>query len=317
MVTAAAPSTQSHDPRKKYSVEKAKVAHLTRQLQLRLQYAKLKVDHGWHRQNLNEVENLYFRHSHVRGLKPHVTPLILDPNHELGSINALPSHSSIKPTNVPRDPKHETTEVHRPSPPVRNSRPEASTTTSLSAPTHLRDSSLMQIDVSSSPSAEETFTTNAVVPSAQQNSHFDASIQGGWTGKTAPRPLSQAPAPPMGINHSTSFNLQQSIGSLTTNPPNMALTYDSFWSNHNTTRPFRSSFFSMLDSSNIETNKVAAQSLPSGISGRSINGYLSNGPGLVSDLMTASSSPPSDITPTTSPTAQRAIPTIAEGLKDR
>ncbi|KAJ6551688.1 hypothetical protein B0H19DRAFT_1158567 [Mycena capillaripes] len=34
---------------------------LLRQLQLRLQYAKLKVDHGWQKQRLIEVENLYFR----------------------------------------------------------------------------------------------------------------------------------------------------------------------------------------------------------------------------------------------------------------
>ncbi|KLO15532.1 hypothetical protein SCHPADRAFT_260404 [Schizopora paradoxa] len=34
---------------------------MTRQLQTRLQYARLKVDHGWQKQNLNEVENLYFR----------------------------------------------------------------------------------------------------------------------------------------------------------------------------------------------------------------------------------------------------------------
>ncbi|KAJ7248240.1 hypothetical protein B0H12DRAFT_1123716 [Mycena haematopus] len=43
------------------SLEKAKANHLLRQLQLRLQYARLKVDHGWQQQRLNEVENLYFR----------------------------------------------------------------------------------------------------------------------------------------------------------------------------------------------------------------------------------------------------------------
>ncbi|KAJ6460971.1 hypothetical protein C8R45DRAFT_1108790 [Mycena sanguinolenta] len=43
------------------SMEKAKANNLLRQLQLRLQYARLKVDHGWQKQRLNEVENLYFR----------------------------------------------------------------------------------------------------------------------------------------------------------------------------------------------------------------------------------------------------------------
>ncbi|KAJ7318192.1 hypothetical protein DFH08DRAFT_892930 [Mycena albidolilacea] len=43
------------------SIEKAKANHLIKQLQMRLQYARLKVDHGWQKQRLNEVENLYFR----------------------------------------------------------------------------------------------------------------------------------------------------------------------------------------------------------------------------------------------------------------
>ncbi|KAI0311653.1 hypothetical protein OF83DRAFT_1149920 [Amylostereum chailletii] len=33
---------------------------------MRLQYARLKVEHGWQRQNLNEVENLYFHHSAMK-----------------------------------------------------------------------------------------------------------------------------------------------------------------------------------------------------------------------------------------------------------
>ncbi|KAG2131019.1 hypothetical protein DEU56DRAFT_914554 [Suillus clintonianus] len=53
---------------------------------MRLQYAKLKVEHGWQRQNLNEVENLYFHHSQVRGLRP-VVPVKTVP---LLSTNSLP-----------------------------------------------------------------------------------------------------------------------------------------------------------------------------------------------------------------------------------
>ncbi|KAG9042330.1 hypothetical protein FS837_011010 [Tulasnella sp. UAMH 9824] len=51
-------------------VEKAKVQQLTKQLAMRLQYAKLKVDHGWSRQNLDEVENLYFHHYRDRRPEP-------------------------------------------------------------------------------------------------------------------------------------------------------------------------------------------------------------------------------------------------------
>ncbi|KAJ7148699.1 hypothetical protein C8R43DRAFT_514815 [Mycena crocata] len=47
--------------RKIRAMQRAKGNHLLRQLQLRLQYAKLKVDHGWQKQHLNEVENLWHR----------------------------------------------------------------------------------------------------------------------------------------------------------------------------------------------------------------------------------------------------------------
>ncbi|KAL5514806.1 hypothetical protein ACEPAG_2122 [Sanghuangporus baumii] len=39
---------------------------LARHLQLRLRYARLKVDHGWQKQSINEVENLYFHQHHFR-----------------------------------------------------------------------------------------------------------------------------------------------------------------------------------------------------------------------------------------------------------
>ncbi|EJD52053.1 hypothetical protein AURDEDRAFT_181609 [Auricularia subglabra TFB-10046 SS5] len=48
---------------RRQDIEKAKIYTLSRQLATSLQYAKLKVDHGWTGQNLNEVENLY---SHYR-----------------------------------------------------------------------------------------------------------------------------------------------------------------------------------------------------------------------------------------------------------
>ncbi|KAG8918287.1 hypothetical protein FRC02_002488, partial [Tulasnella sp. 418] len=60
-VNTAHPNQQDH-ARKNKHFEKVKVQQLTRQLVLRLQYAQLKVKHGWTRQTLNEVENLYFHH---------------------------------------------------------------------------------------------------------------------------------------------------------------------------------------------------------------------------------------------------------------
>ncbi|KAJ3483446.1 hypothetical protein NLI96_g6305 [Meripilus lineatus] len=58
--------SESEQRKRKQTLERAKANYLSGQLRLRLQYAKLKVEHGWQRQNLNEVENLYFRHSHMR-----------------------------------------------------------------------------------------------------------------------------------------------------------------------------------------------------------------------------------------------------------
>ncbi|KAL0581300.1 hypothetical protein V5O48_000783 [Marasmius crinis-equi] len=66
MVSSTSTTSQVEERRRKTTYERAKVVHLSRQLQLRLQYARLKVEHGWHKQNLNEVENLYFRHSHTK-----------------------------------------------------------------------------------------------------------------------------------------------------------------------------------------------------------------------------------------------------------
>ncbi|KAI8974611.1 hypothetical protein BD414DRAFT_498202 [Trametes punicea] len=55
-------------------VDRAKANYLSGQLRLRLQYAKLKVEHGWQRQSLSEVENLYFRHTHLTRPYPVISP---------------------------------------------------------------------------------------------------------------------------------------------------------------------------------------------------------------------------------------------------
>ncbi|KAI9063799.1 hypothetical protein FKP32DRAFT_1592032 [Trametes sanguinea] len=62
------------DKAKGNGVDKAKANYLSGQLRLRLQYAKLKVEHGWQRQSLNEVENLYFRHTHLTRPYPVISP---------------------------------------------------------------------------------------------------------------------------------------------------------------------------------------------------------------------------------------------------
>ncbi|KAH9034988.1 hypothetical protein EDB85DRAFT_948421 [Lactarius pseudohatsudake] len=67
MVSTSSPQPDNDTKRQRLTLEKAKVVNLSKQLQIRLQYARLKVEHGWKRQSLNEVENLYFHHSTLKG----------------------------------------------------------------------------------------------------------------------------------------------------------------------------------------------------------------------------------------------------------
>ncbi|KAI9569324.1 hypothetical protein HD554DRAFT_604427 [Boletus coccyginus] len=69
IVTPGPQPSELEQKKKRQTLERAKANHLSKQLQMRLQYAKLKVEHGWQRQNLNEVENLYFHHSHLRNMR--------------------------------------------------------------------------------------------------------------------------------------------------------------------------------------------------------------------------------------------------------
>ncbi|CAE6415751.1 hypothetical protein RSOLAG22IIIB_12899 [Rhizoctonia solani] len=64
---AMAATYAAYTKRTKMHAEKAKAQQLSRQLKTRLQFARLKVDYGWTRQSLNEVENLYF---HLSRAKP-------------------------------------------------------------------------------------------------------------------------------------------------------------------------------------------------------------------------------------------------------
>ncbi|KAF9017090.1 hypothetical protein BDZ89DRAFT_387125 [Hymenopellis radicata] len=63
-------NANNDEKKRTHPIDRARAMHLSRQLQMRLQYAKLKVEHGWTKQRLNEVENLYFHLSHARGGKP-------------------------------------------------------------------------------------------------------------------------------------------------------------------------------------------------------------------------------------------------------
>ncbi|KAF5381655.1 hypothetical protein D9615_005559 [Tricholomella constricta] len=99
-MVASTSATPNNGHARKQTVERAKATHLSRQLQLRLQYARLKVDHGWQKQNLNEVENLYFHHSHQRGAKRYPSPSMVattlrEPSSSYPSPPTNPPQSSL------------------------------------------------------------------------------------------------------------------------------------------------------------------------------------------------------------------------------
>ncbi|THH28135.1 hypothetical protein EUX98_g6058 [Antrodiella citrinella] len=55
--------SEVEEQKRNQNMAKARMNYYSYNLKLRLQYAKLKVEHGWQQQSLSEVENLYFRHS--------------------------------------------------------------------------------------------------------------------------------------------------------------------------------------------------------------------------------------------------------------
>ena len=255
------------------------------------------------RQNLNEVENLYFHHSlNIRGLKLQPAPsmaAVPDHNPEPGTMNEPTSSSGSEPANASQDLKHEAGETHRSVGAL--ARSEGNNPKSLPlSPTARRRGSLMQLDAPSRLSVDgnSTATVNTV-PTQQPRSN--PNIPTNNTGSPFPnpgkwnhpsRPPSEAPTPgPSQSISNVPFAMQHSSSSTVSNSPNMALTYDSFWSNHSTTRPFRSSFFNLLSASDVETNKITAQALLSGLSARNITSYLNN-VGLSSDLITTTPSSP-------------------------
>lgn len=252
------------------------------------------------RQNLNEVENLYFHHSqNIRGLKLQPAPSMVtipDHNPEPGSTNAPTSSSGSESVNPSQDLKHEAGETHRSVGALARSEGNNAKSLPLS-PTARRRGSLMQLDAPSRLPVDGNPTTTVNTVSTQQprsNSNIPSNNTGSpltnpskWNHPS--RPASEAPIPALSQSISNGpFTMQHPSSS---NTPNMALTYDSFWSNHSTTRPFRSSFFNLLSASDIETKKITAQALLSGHSVKHITSYLNN-VGLSSDLITTTPSSP-------------------------
>ncbi|KAG1811003.1 hypothetical protein EV424DRAFT_141923 [Suillus variegatus] len=191
MVTIASPqSNEAEQKKRKQTLERAKANHLSKQLQMRLQYAKLKVEHGWQRQNLNEVENLYFHHSQVRGLRPVVPAKTVPPP----SINSLPptvtvpeppepvvvdevSQQVINSQTPPTDTSRQPTSPHNSpveliSTPVQNSFTETTSKSALHTIQTLPDKAPSQEPSQPAPAPVHLSTQSATVPQEQPNSEI-------------------------------------------------------------------------------------------------------------------------------------------------
>ncbi|KAG1802150.1 uncharacterized protein HD556DRAFT_1335530 [Suillus plorans] len=189
MVTIASPqSNEAEQKKRKQTLERAKANHLSKQLQMRLQYAKLKVEHGWQRQNLNEVENLYFHHSQVRGLRPVVPAKTVPPP----SINSHPptvtipeppepvvvdevSQQVINSQTPPTDTSRQPTSPHNfpvelMSTPVQSSFTETTSKSALHPIQTLPDKAPSQETSQPAPAPVHSSTQSATVPQEQPNS---------------------------------------------------------------------------------------------------------------------------------------------------
>ncbi|RDB30877.1 hypothetical protein Hypma_005957 [Hypsizygus marmoreus] len=269
-VAATVSNVQTHDSekRRKQTVERAKANHLSRQLQLRLQYAKLKVDHGWQKQNLNEVENLYFHHSHQRpgGPKPYPSPSLVatthrDPAPYPTTATTHPSQSSLSfklgPSSLSRS--HTSADLEAESPHPEDSYPSKNTHSNsahtqetfppdLGPPGYPADSGQMRTLISMDDgkrSATPPILPQHNPPPAPGNSisgHYNIPSSSSSTGvlqRTDTLRTSHSPVPTWNSN-SRPHPQPQSTGDNSFSFPSSNLTYDSFWSSHSTSTTGRS-----------------------------------------------------------------------------
>ncbi|KAH9847604.1 hypothetical protein C2E23DRAFT_493904 [Lenzites betulinus] len=201
--------------RSKGTVDRAKANYLSGQLRLRLQYAKLKVEHGWQRQSLSEVENLYFRHTHLTRPYPVISPggrrngRTLSHN---GALNATASHAGGSSMTSKLHPDQATSQsgpfsVSGPNSGLRNNGSLASSCTCprahmYTAPHVFCLASSSSLDTSANPSIPTTPILNAGHPQTPHAPHL------GLSGSVTRYPISRS--------DSTATVIIESAPSLTT-----------------------------------------------------------------------------------------------------
>ncbi|KAF8650689.1 hypothetical protein AX16_005063 [Volvariella volvacea WC 439] len=274
MVTTSTMHAAETERRRKHVLEKAKAQHLSRQLQMRLQYARLKVEHGWQRQNPYEVENLYFHHSQQRGPRTYSMPTLLPTTAATFTKSALQSSQSslsfrvgFNSSSLPRTPS-------TPSPGAVTAHTERSAgngqavavstprTPGEAAP---RNQNTVSIGDQTAGSAVPTGTSPQITSANQgQNTPLSA------TKKPFLTTLKPAVSWPIQGSPATQPTSTSSLPSSSTGEPfgyaPSALTYDSFWSVHSSSasnRSFRSPASNSLLSIPGRTSSASVESIQS------------------------------------------------------
>ncbi|PPQ69261.1 hypothetical protein CVT24_000067 [Panaeolus cyanescens] len=234
-------------------IDRMKANNMSRQLQLRLQYARLKVEHGWQRQNLNEVENLYFHNSQMRSTKQapematgSVPPMFVPLNPPARTGYSVPTFRSFKfrPNLTPEmEPSLRTSGV-----PAANtlSTPASSATEQQTATVAPEPSKTKDIHMSVSTTENRTST---VAHGMSESRHIPSAVAATTapqlvtpsTISTAPTPSNQAsqnPYAPLASSYKSASSSQQTKPTQAKLISQLypygapALTYDSFWSSH-------------------------------------------------------------------------------------
>ncbi|KAF5309863.1 hypothetical protein D9619_010507 [Psilocybe cf. subviscida] len=241
--TSATQTAENERRMRKNTLDKVKANHLSRQLQMRLQYARLKVEHGWQKQSLNEVENLYFHSSHLRGPKSLPTPATVTVQHPIPE----PAQSSLSfrvgPTNLGR-----TSTAEHSSPTANNNDAQEPLAANQPPKTESMDVDRPTVVASQSISME---TTEKALSMLLQMSALISPVPGTTNGvednqpvpqDTQPltetsAPSNQYPLTKPHMNKAPSSSRAIHTSSLTARDMvnfrlGGSLTYDSFWSSH-------------------------------------------------------------------------------------
>ncbi|CCO32508.1 hypothetical protein BN14_06568 [Rhizoctonia solani AG-1 IB] len=242
---AMAATYAAYTKRTKLHAEKAKAQQLSRQIKTRLQFARLKVDYGWSRQSLNEVENLYFHLSRARPVpQPLTTRIEKQEVQDVGpSTPPMPAATPVQmppetPTESSTAPSTQSTQEEVPlSISLHTASLPGPSTSPVSLP--FRTASLPQPTSASGPKRHglvERTRTGGIVRSSQPPERLRTGgkakpLSGVLSPKKRGRPRMpdepESATPMLGISMSGVSVSSTSAGSSTAEG---TLTYDSFWS---------------------------------------------------------------------------------------